>query len=703
MNIMKATMLAATAIASPIAAQDSYQWLEVPTDAKALDWAKQQTQAAEAKIATMPDHAAVLHELKTALSAANPPPEFLLAGPYALRFQRSAERPHGVLSVSRRKPDGTPGAWRDVIDVDALGKAEGKAYELRFDGTRLSCRPEGNNRCILQLSPGGGDEDELREFDLDTGAFVADGFRTPASRTMAAWLNDDTLLLEHTISGARTLSTGWARDVLVWKRGTPLSSAKVVYSAQPGDSLMMLNATGTGANRVGIIQRAIDYSTFEHLKVGQDGSVKPLPFPLAVKMGTPVVNGGRVYVQLAQTATVMGQAVPAESIVAYDFNPGVAEDRRYSVAYRANKDEFLVDAYSGIAATNSGMLAVMSKRGIQQVIRANARANGKWTLTRDKPEPVGTNVGLLGADRASDAVIVKRAGFLVPTRLDLVGRRLNDTLFSEKPAFDATKFIVELKSAPSKDGTSIDYYLLRPKAPSKGDVPLLMTGYGAFGISFVPGYLDLLVGGKSLLTWLNRGGALALPLIRGGGDRGEAWHQAAIREKRENSYDDFAAVTQALIREKFTTPRRIGVFGMSNGGLLAAVMGTRHPELYGAIVSDVPLTDLVRMPYMGMGAAWTNEYGDPKEPAMLAAINRYSPYQNVVPGKAYPPFMITVATSDNRVGPGHARKLAARMKDAGATVYYLEDQNGGHGVSDPLNRPDLMANRMTFLIDTLIN
>lgn len=228
-----------------------------------------------------------------------------------------------------------------------------------------------------------------------------------------------------------------------------------------------------------------------------------------------------------------------------------------------------------------------------------------------------------------------------------------------------------------------------------------MTGYGAFGVSFAPEYLGSTVGGKALVPWLTRGGALALPMIRGGGERGEAWHQAAIREKRQNSYDDFAAVTQAIIAGGLTAPRHIGVFGSSNGGLLAAVMGTQRPDLYGAVVSDVLLTDLVRMPFMGMGAAWTDEYGDAKEPAMLKAITGYSPYQNVFAGKSYPPFLITVATSDNRVGPGHARKLAARLQEAGAPVYYLEDQDGGHGVSDPLSRPELMADRMTFLIDTL--
>ena len=701
MKFVKAVLLAAVAIAAPVNAQDTYQWLETPTDARALDWARQQTRAAEAKIAAMPQHAAIAAELKTALAAGDPAPDFMLMGPYALRFQRSVTRPHGVLAVSRRTANGSPGAWRDVLDVGALGKAEGKAYELRFDSVRLSCVPGSYNRCILQLSPGGGDEDELREFDLDSGAFVTDGFRMPASRAMVAWLGADTLLLEHTADGARTLSTGWARDVSIWKRGTPLSSAKVVYSAQPEDALMMLSATGTGADRVGIIRRVLNYSTFEHLAVTQDGTVRPLPFPLTVKMGNTVTNGGRVFAQLGQDTMIGGKLASAESIVAYDFNPGIADDQRFSVAYPAQKDEFVTDIYAGIVATDSGMIAVLSRRGVQQVVRARAGADG-WTLTREEAEPVGTNVSVSAADPAGDAVILKRAGFLVPTRVELSTAGKGTTLFSEKPAFDARRFVVELKSAPSKDGTLIDYYLLRPKAASKGDTPLLMTGYGAFGISFIPGYLDLLVGGKSLLTWLNRGGALALPLIRGGGERGEAWHQAAMREKRETSYDDFAAVTESLIQEKFTTPQRIGVFGMSNGGLLATVMGTRHPALFGAIVGDVPLTDLVRMPYMGMGAAWTDEYGDPKDPKMLAAISRYSPYQNVVPGKSYPPVMLTVATSDNRVGPGHARKLAARMEAAGATIYYLEDQDGGHGVSDPLSRPDLMANRMTFLINALM-
>lgn len=701
MKVKIGLMAAAVAVANPVLAQDEYQWLEAPTEARALDWARQQTRQAQAKIAALPGHAEIRDELNSALAAGDPAPDFMLTGPYMLRLQRSVGHPHGVLAVSRRAKGGAYGPWREVLDIDALNKAEGKSYELHFGGGQLSCAPADYSRCMVALSPSGGDEVELREFDLASGAFVQGGFHVPVSRAMAQWLDADHLMVSHTANGAPALSTGWARTVALWTRGTPLSTAKIVYTAEQSDALLFLTTAGEGADRVAVIMRALDYSTLQYLTVGRDGKVTPLPFPTKLKMGYPVAGGSRIFVQLGQDATIQGKTVPAESILAYDVDPAVPADRRLTVAYSPSGDEYVTDSFTGLAATKSGLTLLFAQHGIQRIADVRPGAKG-WTIKRAAPEPVGGAIQLSAANAGSDEIIVKRTGYLFPSRLDLVSGGKTTTLFSEEPAFDASRFAVDLKKATSKDGTEIDYYLLRPKSTTGKPTPLLMTGYGAFGISFAPGYLDALVGGKSLLTWLNRGGALAVPLIRGGGERGEAWHQAAIREKRENSYDDFAAVTEALIASGFTTPQHIGLFGMSNGGLLAAVMGTRHPELYGAIVSDVPLTDLVRMPYMGMGAAWTNEYGDVKDPTMLAAINRYSPYQNVVAGRKYPPFLITVATSDNRVGPGHARKLAAKMESVGATVYYLEDEEGGHAVSDPLSRPDLMANRMTFLIDTLM-
>ncbi|MGP7795510.1 prolyl oligopeptidase family serine peptidase [Sphingomonas sp. CLY1604] len=702
MKIMLHMVASTLALVAPAAAQDPFQWLETPTDSRALNWARKETDASEAKIAAMPRHAEIETELKTLLAAGDPPPEFMLMGSVALRFQRSVAHPHGVLSVGRRGSGGAPAGWREVLDVDALRKAEGKAYELRFGETSLSCAPPANTQCLLSLSPEGSDETELREFDLTTAKFVEGGFRTAANRTFAAWLDGNRLLVEHTLNGAAQLPTGWPASVSIWTRGTPLTAAKVVYRAQPTDAIMTVQATGEGADRVGVITRAIDYETFEHLVVHGDGTVRATPIPRKVKMILGNSGGGRVFAQLSEPATINGRAVPAETVVAYDTAEQVSAAKRLSVVMIPTAGEFLSDSTFGIAPVKSGLKMVLSRRGRQRIVTATTHG-GEWMIAAGKPEPAGTAVSFGAADGDGDAVVVRRAGFLLPNRLELVdGARAPLPLYAEKPVFDASGFVSELRTATSKDGTEIDYYLLRPKAAKAGAVPLLMTGYGAFGISVSPEYFGNWVGGKSLIPWLRRGGALAMPIIRGGGERGAAWHLAAIRDKRQNSYDDFAAVTEAIIRDGLTTPSHIGVFGQSNGGLLAAVMGTQRPDLYGAVVSDVPLTDLVRMPLMGMGAAWTNEYGDAKDPSMLAAINRYSPYQNVRAGIKYPSFLVTVATSDNRVGPGHARKLVARLKDVGAPVYYLEDQEGGHGVSDPLSRPELMADRMTFLIDTLM-
>lgn len=697
-----ACLLLASSLATPVAAQDRYQWLENPTDPNALTWAKDQTAKAQATIAAMPNHAAIEAELKALLAAGDPPPEFTVMGSVVLRFQRSVAHPHGVLAVGRRTGNGAPGDWRDVLDVDALRKTEGKAYELHFSLNSISCAPPAYTRCLLQLSPEGGDEVELREFDLVTGKFVADGFRTDASRTIAHWLDKDRLLIEHGLNGAPTLATGWPATVALWKRGTPLTAAKVVYRAQPTDALILLNVTGEGADRVGVISRVIDYSNFEHLIVRSDGSVEKTPIPRKVKMLLSFSGGGRIFAQLGEAATVGGRSLPAESVISYDTAAGASEAQRLGVVLTPTDSEFLTDLFYGIAPGRSGVKMVLTQSGVQRIVTATP-SKGDWKVARGEAQPAGTAIAFIAADPDSDAVIVRRSGFLLPNRLELIADTGKSVpLYAEKPVFDASGFVTEVKTATSKDGTPVDYYLVRPKASQPGATPLLMTGYGAFGVSLDPEYLGFTVGGKSLVPWLTRGGALALPLIRGGGERGEAWHQAAIREKRQNSYDDFAAVTEAIIKDGLTTPAHIGVFGSSNGGLLAAVMGTQRPDLYGAVVSDAPLTDLVRMPFMGMGAAWTNEYGDTKDPAQLAAINRYSPYQNVAPGKNYPPFMLTVATSDNRVGPGHARKLAAKLEEVGSQVYYLEDQEGGHGVSDPLSRPELMADRMTFLIDTLV-
>jgi prolyl oligopeptidase len=706
MKMTISAMAMMLALASTAGAQtlDDLQWLEVPKDAKALEWAKSHTDKAASEIGAMPGHATIEAELKGLLKAADPEPTIELLGPLALKFQRSAAHPHGILSVADRDGAGVPGAWREVLDIGALSKAGEPTFDLHFSSMSQACLAPDYTHCILSLSPGGGDAVQLREFNVSTGKFVNGGFDLAAARSFSAWLDKDTLLLETSLGASLKLKTGWPATVVQWHRGTSVADAPIVYKAQPDDAIMMVTSMGVGSDPKGIISRWMDYSTTQTLVVSKAGAVMPIPWSTKQSMllMPPSVDMNLIAL-MAEDTEVQGKTVPSGSLVAYNLGDSVPDNARMKAVYTPEPGTFLIDTYTGINATKDGVHLVVDRRGVKHLVDLKLDKTN-WIAHALPEEPVGTSLTLGSGDPAGQGYVVTRTGYLVPSNMQMMaGGKVKATLFADQPAFDASKFVVELKTATSKDGTEVDYFLLRPKTIASGAItPTLMTGYGAFGISFAPEYFGYTVGGKSLVPWLNRGGALVLPLIRGGGDRGEAWHLAAIREKRQNSYDDFAAVTEALIKDGFTKPANIGVFGSSNGGLLAAVMGTERPDLYGAVVSDVPLIDMLRFPKMGMGAAWTNEYGDPEKPAEASVLRTYSPFHNILDGKSYPPFMVTISTEDNRVGAGHARKLAARLEQVGGKVYFFEDQEGGHGVSDPLSRPELMADRMTFLIDTLM-
>ncbi len=683
---------------------DSFQWLEAPQDPAAVKWATEQTNATRAALSATPIYGKVAAELKNVLGTNAPPPDYTLLGGKAIRFRREAAHPHGVLEVAPRDAGGLPGQWKLALDVDALRAAEGKPYELHWSNAQNLCLPPAFDRCLLMLSPGGGDQVELREFDLSRMEFVKGGFRTAASRAQAAWLSRDRVLIEHTLTDEPRTVAGWPTRVHLWSRGTPLESARIVAQGEPSDAIIQLAAVGGGSKRFGLVTRALDYSNFEFELIDTAGKAAAVDLPHRLKpFGVLATTAHHLIVQLAEPAVIAGQTVAAESVLAYDIAPARSASERVSVVFAPHGADVINDFFRGIAATATRVSFVVDRHLAKRVVVAESES-GRWKTHDELAGEPGTNLTLVASDPVGEDVIVQQAGFITPTRLELLRPgKPAQVLYAEKPAFDASGYTVDIKSAAAPDGTQIEYYLLRPKMPAHaGATPTLMTGYGAFGISFAPGYLDSVVGGPALTLWLNRGGALVLPIIRGGGERGEAWHTAAIREKRQVSYDDFLAVAQSLESTGFTNPQHLGVFGTSNGGLLSATVAVERPDLFGAAVSDAPLIDMLRFPAMGMGGAWMNEYGDPSNPAMRAALLRYSPFQNIKSGTVYPPFFITVSTEDNRVGPGHARKLAARLEQVGAKAYYYEDSEGGHGVSDALQRPELMALRMTFLINRLM-
>jgi prolyl oligopeptidase len=683
---------------------DSLIWLESPRDPRALDWARAQTRRSQEALRKQPIYSTIFSELQETLKTSAPIPDITLLGGKAVRFARDAANPHGLLQVAERSVAGTVGLWRTVLDVGALRKAEGKPYELQWYAARDACLPPAYDTCMLRLSPGGGDEVELREFNLHTARFVENGFRAPASRAFAVWLAPDRLLISHTLFESPRTAAGWGATVRVWRRGEALEAAKAVYQAQPSDALLHLSSMGEGSGRRAIALRAIDYSNFEMTLIDPEGGATTVDLPQRLKpFGLLATAPRHLIVQLAAEAQIAGRRLPAETVLAYDVSKPANDKTRVQVVYEPRDGEFLNDSIFGIAATRDAVHFVVTRKLVPHLISASLGPRG-WNSREQFVAEAGQSLRVGGADPAGTDVVVQTTGFLTPTRLELWVPGSKRTLLQEEtPVIDAARYVVEIRSAPSKDGTLIDYYLLRPRDVRSGSpTPTLMTGYGAFGVSLAPGYLDALVGGRSLKVWLTRGGALVLPAIRGGGERGDVWHQVAMRERRQVSYDDFAAVAEALVKSNFTTPEHLGVFGLSNGGLLAATMGTQRPDLFGAVVSDVPLTDMLRFPKMGMGAAWMDEYGNPDDTAAAKVLRSYSPLHNVRAGVRYPPFLITISTEDNRVGPGHARKLAARLLEVGTPMYFFEDEEGGHGVSDPLNRPDLMAARMTFLVKALM-
>lgn len=711
MCIVAGFLASATVAASPASGQaagtstagaDEFHWLEPPHDPKALAWAKQQTEEATQKLQALPLYAAIQGEMKEVLKAKTESPDVTLLGKRAIRLLRTASHPHGLLQVATRDSHGVPGAWQTALDVDALRKREGVPYTLQAFSLRDTCLGPEFNRCLLRLSPGGGDEVEIREFDLDQGRFVAGGFKVPRSHAFAQWMDADDVLVEATVGGAPTTASGWPAQVQLWHRGTPLKSARVVYTAKPTDAIVEINAFGEGRDRYGVITRAINYSTFETLLVASDGHVKKTPLPTALKMSALAATRDHLIVQLAANADVQGTHYKAETVLGYSVGVGDA-DGRVSAVYVPPPDNYITNS-GDIAATNDEVLVITSRHLVQQLNAVKWDGHAWQTREVMKAAP-GETLALQPGAGGDNDVVVSTSGFVTPKRQELyVPGQPMRVLATDPTLFDGTKYVTEIGSATSRDGTRVDYYLLKPRTPVwKGAQPTLLTGYAAFGISFRPEYFNYEVGGRSFVLWLERGGSLVLPAARGGGERGDAWHRAAMRQKRQNSYDDFFAVVKKLMDQGYTTPSRLGVFGSSNGGLLAAVLGTERPDLFNAVVSDVPLTDMFRMKYMGMGAAWLDEYGDPDDPEYARALRKYSPYQNVRSGVHYPPFMITSSTEDNRVGPGHARKFAAKLESVGATVYFLEEQEGGHGVSDAFDNPELMSLRMTFLIHQLMS
>ena len=560
--------------------------------------------------------------------------------------------------------------WRTLIDVDALGKAEGKSWVWK-GGT---CRSPSYDRCMIALSNGGGDAVVEREFDIPSGKFVTDGFVVPIFKTRLSWAGPDSLYVATDFGAGSLTKSGYPRTAKLWRRGTPLTTATEIASATQDDVGINVSVFPDGEQRYPLVVRDTDFFHSKRSHVAQDGRLVPSPLPDDAVINT--VLDGRLIATLASD----WRGIPAGAVVAYsiaDVLAGRAPTIERVLVPTATQAVEQVDSSKSVLWVK--MLDNVSGR----LVSLTRSANGSWTQTV-AALPAASTIHLDATAGKDDLAFAMVESFLSPPALYAIRPGAKPVAVDTLPArFDASTMQVEQRFATSKDGTRIPYFLVRKKITAESasaPVPALVHAYGGFRNAQTPTYLvdQPYRSGPAGLFWVEEGNAFVLANIRGGGEYGPRWHQATLRENRQKAYDDLHAVGDDLVRTGVSAKRKIAVSGRSNGGLLVGVAMEQRPDLYGAIVMGSPLLDMQRYSHLSAGASWIHEYGDPDKPADWAFISQYSPYQNLKRGMKYPVPFIYTSTEDDRVHPGHARKFAARLEQYGDPFFYYENPEGGH-------------------------
>jgi len=696
-------LLVLTAIAVPAISQaqtqdpvDPYIWLEEVSSQRSMAWVEHQNEITTNRLESDPRYA---HNYAEALEIAGakdriPEPEFVHGGIY--NFWQDADHLRGIWrkttldDYTSQQPH-----WTTVLDIDALNKAEGKSWV--FKGAEL-LKPD-ETRCMIELSDGGEDAVIAREFDLDAGRFVDGGFALPRGKHRISWEDKDTLLIATDWTPGDLTTSGYPYIVKRLKRGQPLSAALEVFRGTKDDGGYGVEPSvlhdGQG-HSLAFIKRPLDTFHSEHYVLTERGAER---LSIPAKADLVDLVQGRVILQLDEAWTIAGKIFVPGSVVQTELaatktSPGAL---RPSLIWAPNSRE----ALNGLSSTQDKLLL-----GVLDNVQGKAfiytPSDKDW-----KREPLrlpkNVSVSFAAADDKSNRAFINVSGFLSPTALWLadVDTGALHTVKALPAKFDASHEIVDQFAAVSSDGTKIPYFVVHSKGVKlDGSMPTLLTAYGGFQIAVTPHYSGAM--GK---LWLEQGGAYVLANIRGGGEFGPKWHEAGLGVKRQIIYDDFAAVAKDLFARKITSPRRLGIQGGSNGGLLMGVELTEHPELWRAVVISVPLLDMIRISKIAAGASWQGEYGDVNtDPAAKAFWLKTSPYQNLRQGVAYPEPFIFTTTKDDRVGPQHARKFAARMEEMGLPFLYYENTEGGHGAGADLKQgARTTALTMTYLQEKLMN
>lgn len=672
MKSMTWAVLAATAAVSMAHADDDpHLWLEEVEGETALDWVRSQNDRSLGVLEADPRFDALYQEALSILNSDARLPLGQIHNGFVYNFWQDETYVRGVwrrASVESYKA-GAP-EWETVLDFDALAKDEDRNW---IKGNIVCLSPE-YRHCMIELSDGGKDAAYWREFDLETMTFVDGGFSIPEGKTWLDWIDADTLLVGADWGDGSLTDSGYPRSLRVWRRGEDLGDASLFFEGETGDVATFPSVEHDGEATHLFAQRAVTFFETEYFHATDPGGEQAkLPFPLNTDLNG--VLDGRAILFLREDWSHNGARYEQGAVVAYDLASGAVEP-----VFAANERQSVESV--GVGKSNVVIQYLDDVSG--KAARLTRGKNGKWKA-KDIKLPENGVVEIASSGGGTDDAMLSYESMTSPESLYYVTAKNGVEKIMETPAFyDASSVMVEQRFATSADGTKVPYFVMgRDSVLKQGNAPTIQYGYGGFLAPILPVYYDEPSrpqhGALAGLLWVKRGGVMVLSNIRGGSEYGPRWHEAALKENRQRSFDDFIAVSEDLIETGVTSPEKLGIIGRSNGGLLMGAMLTQRPELYNAIDIGVPLFDMKRYNKLLAGASWMGEYGNPDVPEEWEYISQYSPYQNLAADQPYPKVLFYTSTKDDRVHPGHARKAAARMSDLGYDYYYYENIEGGHG------------------------
>ena len=686
-----APLLVVSARPAQEADDDPFVWLEDVTAERSLEWAKARNASSTKELAGE-SFDALEARILSILDSDERIPFVQKIGPWYYNLWRDAENPRGLWrrttpeEYAKEDPD-----WETVLDVDALGEAEGESWV--WHGARV-LRPAGR-LALVSLSRGGSDADVVREFDLEEKAFVEGGFTVPEAKTRVAWRDEDSLWIGTDFGEGSLTSSGYPRIVKLWRRGTPLAEAETAYEGEVDDVSVSAYRDLTPGFERDVLRRGTTFWTNE-MFVRDGDAWKQIEKPAGAMAR---LHREWLFIELRKDWEHGERTFAAGSLLAVDFAKYMAGEGELEVLFEPSERISL----AGFSNTRHHLIlsTLDTVKSRLWILTPPAAAGTGWKRAPLEGLPAFGQISAGPIDSMeSDAYFATVTGFLTPTSLfhGTLGEGEPRLLKSGTEYFDAKGLTVAQHEATSKDGTRIPYFeVKREGLELDGSAPTLLYAYGGFEISMTPSY-----SGVRGAAWLEKGGVYVLANIRGGGEFGPKWHQAALLENRPRAYEDLAAVARDLTERKVTRSEKLAVMGGSNGGLMVGNMITMYPELFGAAVCQVPLLDMKRYHKLLAGASWMGEYGDPDDPEQWEFIRTYSPYHNLDPDADYPRTLFTTSTRDDRVHPGHARKMVAKMKAQGHDVVYYENIEGGHGgAADNAQRAFMSALAYQFLWNEL--